>query len=390
MRAALITLAGPPPSVADRSLALRQLDFALAAGCERIYVLGNGASGDAVVLRHAAEAARARFIALSDSHVLLGALPATDELLVLAPALLPEAAEAIEALARGPGIAVFPAEVALAAGFERIDKDRAWAGALVMPGSAVERLAQLDPASEPTSALLRIALQASVPARPLDPAILATGGWTVLGPSTDLAALDRAWLARNLGRPADDAPSSTLAGAIISRLGLTLLSAQRAVDAAAALLPPMAVVLAALGLPVAGLALLVPATLAGALGAGLVRLARAPFARLGRHPIWQAIAPYWRDAALAACLTLGIDGEWLHRLFPPIMLALLLSQPGAPQKQRLVGQVLALFRDRALLALAFAVAAWFGHLEPAVMGAVAVLLAGQVLGNSAAARITPD
>jgi hypothetical protein len=162
VRAALISIAGTPISLAGKSLGRRQLDFALAAGCERVIVLGDGASAEAIALRHAAEARGARFHGVGDTHGLLGAVPAGDELLVLAPTLLPEDLAALEALARGTGVLVVPAAPGVAAGFERIDLERAWAGALVLPGRLVERLSDLAPDSEATAALLRIALQARV------------------------------------------------------------------------------------------------------------------------------------------------------------------------------------------------------------------------------------
>ena len=102
MRAALISMTGQPRAadggaplaLAGKSLARRQLDFALAAGCESVIVLGDGGSAEAIALRHAAEAAGARFLAIREGHGLLGAVRADDELLALAPGLLPEAAAA--------------------------------------------------------------------------------------------------------------------------------------------------------------------------------------------------------------------------------------------------------------------------------------------------------
>jgi hypothetical protein len=148
--------------IAGKSLARRQLDFALAAGCERVIALGNGASPEAIALRHASEARGARFVSIGDAHGLLGAVPAGDELLVLAPGLLPEDRRALDALERGTAILVLPAGPGVAAGFERIDLERAWGGALVLSGRLVERLSDLPPDSEATAALLRIALQARV------------------------------------------------------------------------------------------------------------------------------------------------------------------------------------------------------------------------------------
>src|SRR5690606_41211862 len=64
------------------------------------------------------------------SDLLLGAVRADDELLALAPGLLPEAADALEGLGKRKGVLVLPAGPGVAAGFERLDLNRAWAGAL--------------------------------------------------------------------------------------------------------------------------------------------------------------------------------------------------------------------------------------------------------------------
>ena len=165
MRAALISMTGQPSgALAGKTLARRQLDFALAAGCESVIALGDGASAQAIALRHATEAAGARFQAIRDSHGVLGVVRAADELLALAPGLLPEAGGALAALDKGAALLVLPAGPGVAAGFERIDLERAWAGAVVVSGAQVERLSALPADSAPASALMRIALQARVAA----------------------------------------------------------------------------------------------------------------------------------------------------------------------------------------------------------------------------------
>ena len=65
MRAALISIAGQPRAgdgaalaIAGKTAARRQLDFALAAGCERILAVGDGAGAEAIALRHAASLPR--------------------------------------------------------------------------------------------------------------------------------------------------------------------------------------------------------------------------------------------------------------------------------------------------------------------------------------------
>ena len=108
-------------------------------------------------LQHRAEAAGARFIAIREPRKLSGIVTANDELLVLAPGVLPDEDAVMRHLAK-PCVLVFPADPAVQRGYERIDLHFAWAGALVVRGTAVEQLAQLPGDVDTPSALLRIAL----------------------------------------------------------------------------------------------------------------------------------------------------------------------------------------------------------------------------------------
>jgi len=237
VRSALITLAGQPRAISGqallalggKTLAHRQLDFALALGCQDVIAFGDGASAEAIALRHAAEAAGARFRTIKNSHGLLGAVRADDELLVLAPGLLPEAPEAVEALAKGRRVLVFPAGPAVAAGFERIDLNRAWAGALVVGGAQVERLSELPPDIVPPSALLRIAMQANVPERPLSEDLLADGSWTMFGERADPVASERAWVVRHAPITRTFAPTRWLAQLVSRAIAPRALAAPHSV-----------------------------------------------------------------------------------------------------------------------------------------------------------------
>lgn len=367
MRVALISIAGQPCGVvAGKTPAQRQLDFALAAGCERVIALGDGASPEAIALRHAAEGAGIRFQAMREGHGLLGAVRAADDLLVLAPGLLPESQAALTLLAKGHAVLVLPAGPGVAAGFERIDLDRAWAGALVVPGGLVERLAELPPESEPAAALLRIALQARAPDRWLSEDLLTEGAWTMLGGRSDLPVLEALWLARNLPPVVPRSPGQRLSLLALRAFGVRLLAAPRAVPA---LLGGTAAVLAGgIGATLYGLAPLgfllvgLGAVLANLAG-GLKQLRDAPFVRpRGRWSIFAAL-PWLVDVALGACAILSIDGALAHRLFPSLVLigALHAVRPADWQNPG------ALFGDRGLLALFLAVAALVGLAEPALM-----------------------
>jgi hypothetical protein len=95
--------------------------------------------------------------------------------------------------------------------------------------------------------------------------------------------------------------------------------------------------------------------------------------------------PWALDIALAACAALAIEGDWLHRLFPPLILLAVLH--GA--RPRLWHNAASLLGDRALLALAFALAAAFSLAEPAVMLAALLVLLLDATVFRAMSRITP-
>jgi hypothetical protein len=367
VRAALISIAGQPAlMLAGKTIACRQLDFALAAGCDTVIALGDGASAEAIALRHAAEAAGARFQTIRDGHGLLGAVRADDDLLALAAGLLPEAPMALEVLGKGKVVLVLPAGVGTAAGFERIDLERAWAGAVVVGGAHIERLADLPADMEPASALVRIALQAHVKERRLPDTLMTDGSWIILRDGAEAPAVQEGWLKRHLAAVTPWLPTRWLAVQALRPVAARLLAARRSIEALAA---GAAVVLAAsvlaawLGFAALGFALVpMGAVLAQAVLA-LTALWYAPFGRSRRRPELAALLPWLVDVALLACAVLAIEGSWLHRLFPPLVLLgmLHLPRPADPAGW------LALPGDRALLAALLAVAAAFDIAEPAVM-----------------------
>jgi hypothetical protein len=386
VRAALISIAGPPLSLAGKSIARRQLDFALAAGCERVIALGNGASPEAVALRHAAEARGARFQCVGDAHGLLGAVPAGDELLVLAPGLVAEDSGALEALERGSAVLAFPAGPGVAAGFERIDLERAWAGALVLPGRLVERLADLPPDSEATAALLRIALQARVAEKRLAEKVLDDGSWSMIDSDGDPATRQRAWLKRNLPRAGGASVSRRMVDLVLRELAIALLAVPRALPAlwsgaAFALVGAVGAAAYGWGAPAFGLVAL--GALLADFSTGLAHLRDAPFGRARRRGV-AAVPPAMVDAAIAVSAALVIDGAWEHRLFPPVVLVAVLHASRPAQWPGIV----ALLGDRVAVALLLAAAAAFGAAELAVMLLAMVIVGLDAVVFRAKSRIT--
>jgi len=381
VRAALISLLGQPRdpghdqplAIAGKTLAQRQLEFALSAGCDSVIALGDGSTAEAIALRHAAEAAGARFQTVRDSHGLLGAVRADDELLALAPGLLPEAADALEGLGKRKGVLGLPAGPGVAAGFERLDLNRAWAGAPVVGGAQVELLSDLPPDIEPTSALVRIALQARLPERTLSEALLVDGTWSMVADRTGAVAIERAWFSRHLPAARPAMPTGWLAVHLFRRFGKRMLAAppsRMPLLAGAALFLVGSVAATAFEQAVLGFALLAIGAFLALTGGELAYLRRVPFA--GGVPAGLAAAMPWLvDGALLACGILAAEGTGLQRAFPPLVLlgALYAARP------ELRSDWAPLLGDRGLLAVLFAVASGLAILQPAIMLVALVLIA---------------
>ena len=353
--------AAPAPQVAGRSLVLRQFDFARAAGAVRVIAFGDGSAQDARLLREAAADAGLAHASIASAHALVPLVDWCDELLVLQPGVMPGAPEALAELGKGPAVLAFPADHDAARRFERIDRQHAWAGALVMPGTLVDRLEQLPEDADPHSALLRIALQEGAALNPLDPALLTRGNWAHVTDADEASALENARLPAIVGRAPGWGSAARLAGLILPHVARPL-TGHRHVPAmlsvAAVLLLLAAVALIGWrGWITTGLVLFALALVPLHLGSMLAQVRRMPFER-ARGDRWLHLMP---DAALLLCTVLALDGEWVRRLFPPVVLLVTLTGMGGGGRWRRLAS------DRAAGALVLAIAALAGVFEPALM-----------------------
>lgn len=366
---------GEPATIAGRSLVLRQFDFARGLGVERVLACGDGLAPEVIALRHEAEGAGLRFQHVALARGLLGAVGTADEVLVLAPGVLTEQAAAADLLAKGPCVISLPASLGVPAGFERIDPQRAWAGALVLPGGLVERLADLPPEVDLASALLRIALQGRVPDRPLLPGLLDSGGWVLALPER-LPAIETAWLERHAGAAAQAGAgplTRRIVRSLLRRSGLRMLREPRALPASLGggiLLGIVALGLAWQGNSAAGLAC---AGLAGLPFALRTALARLRGAAVRADPLAPAL-PWLADGVLLGTLALSLPGTAIERLFAPLVLlaALRLSQPQDWPRWA------AWLPDRLSAALLLGLAALAGQFAPALMVLAAGLLVAEL------------
>ncbi|MXO74108.1 hypothetical protein GRI40_02590 [Altererythrobacter aerius] len=344
------------PRLAGRPIAWHQLHSALALACERIVCLADGPSPDLAAVQHEAERRGATFHAVPHHRGLSGLVSAADTLVVYAPGVMPDNGWLGQALGSRTGIATFPADNAVELGFERIDRDHAWAGVLATRGDAVEALAALPPDADPVSGLLRVALQrggncVAVPEKWLD-----DGQWALIGSRAVADRHQAEWYLRHVPPPAADRPGDYLAYRVArlanARIAFPARASRVALGVAAALAGGGAIA-GYLGYTVAALAALAVAAFASEAATALGRFARAGTGE--RAPRWLAPA---RDALLDVALIAVAASPVAFSGWPAPFAALMLAaavrlsgDPAAPRPLRPLGDRAAVF---VLLAIAAA------------------------------------
>lgn len=243
IRVALLSLDEPSDEASGNrrilggaSVLERQVDAALALGASRIWLHARHQDQLALRAQRLAEQAGADFRLVRHGRQLLGGMRQQDELLVLAEGWLPADEGVLEVFERAPVVLTLPWKIGQQEGFERMDREHCWAGAMILPGRVLERLEELDDDMEVGSALLRAARVARVPERPVPDDWLASGRWSrnpravpstsAADPSENQSLLD-SHILEPLGRHLGEHPQVALAvgiGAAVSGiLAVTLL-----------------------------------------------------------------------------------------------------------------------------------------------------------------------
>lgn len=369
-------------TVAGRSIVRHQLECALALGCEKIACHALGLPQELVALQHLAEKSGASFQVIPGPRALSGMVRAADELLVFADSLLPDPALAEKLLADRPAVLALPAEEGIAAGFERIDRDYAWAGLLLVQGPAVERLADLPPDADPIAGLLRIALQAGTRIVTMPPGLLADHEWGLISSEDDAAEFEQVWLGRHVHPASIAAP--TLAAADRAATALMKRADDRkfgggAILGSAAGVGAIATLTGWFWAPVAGLALLVPAYFLARTGTALRSiegLGRALPQGFGQISAWLGVA---LDIALVGIAGMAsIPDDRITAVLGTILLLLVLRLGDRlPLRDWKI-----MLSDRALLASGLAVSGYFGELVHVCQILGVFVLAGIILDLS--------
>lgn len=205
-------------SLAGRSVLSWQVDTAFSLGCERIICLCEAPAEHIVAVQREVERAGHEFHAVRSNIQIAALVRADDEILMLSDGLLVSKQAAAEFVIEGDrrqrGIATLPPSHVLAEShpedFERIDRDRHWAGLALVRARQVKELAELPPDGDAISLLLRLALQAQEPCRPVSEASLQGDDWLLAVDAADLANAERSLVGDSLPVPSPFAPAGRL------------------------------------------------------------------------------------------------------------------------------------------------------------------------------------
>ena len=299
--------------MAGRSVLGWQVDCARSLGCERIVCLCDATTPEVLAQQSLVEAWGAEFHAIRGNLQLASLVRADDELVMLLDGLVPDPV-ALKSFAFSDGalvkgIATIPASHALAEAypddFERIDRDRHWAGFAAMRAAQVHKLADLPPDSDPMSLLIRLGLQSRVECREVPQAALENRGWLLATSQDGLIEREQALVSSGAAISPLSAPLNAAADGIVRQIAPRWIEKGGEVCAIAGLaLVAIGVGVSGFGYGAAGLALAALGAFSGGLSAAWSRLRAALWFSEGRSTREGQVAAAM-DMACAIALTLA-------------------------------------------------------------------------------------
>lgn len=376
--------------VGGLTIARQQVALALQLGCERVVCIAPGPSPELAELQQLIEAGGAQFYLVTQARALVGLVSAVDEVIVIADGLFATTSSLAELLEEGQSVLVQPIEQGLAAGFERIDLNHAFGGAMRLPGRIVERMAELPVDCDATSALLRIALQAGVRQKPIPQPDQSRLFWTLVRSEDQAHSLEPQWIRQRTRGEGDLSFSGAVALLSVRSFGPALLhagSGARFLVWAAAVLLLLALGAGWLGFAALGLGFVALSWIVREAAVMIARIETEQTAlRSGfdQKELFGWILDVFIVALASWSAQTAVGQSVIERLFAPFMLVALL---------RIVPRLVpsrwsSWFQDRALLALLLAGATIAGLAGPTIMIAASLLALGGILVPLGQARLT--
>lgn len=340
-----------------------QVDLARDFGCERIICLCQGSSPELIDLQNDVEASGLQFNLISGPLHLVGLASADQDIVVFADGLVIDRELALGLLGDRRGMLALPAEAGIAAGFERIDAEHAWAGLFASRANIVEQLADLPPDGDTISLLLRLALQAGTRRIPVEEERLDRYEILLANDKSQLDRRERSLLDGGGQTVPWSAPGQILAHLLSRRLAPDGLARGPAIaTGAAALFGLGAVVLSGFDHSFAALCALILGGFSLAVGNAMRGLKARLLGRV-ESPRVPFIANILQDVLAIAALTLpSLPFMLPKRVFLPLVLFGLIHLAARAGSSRWKG----LWADRTVLFLVLAPAAWFGSLTQAI------------------------
>lgn len=299
----------------------RQLDLALSLGCEAVACMADGIGREVIQLQHRAERAGAKFMALREPAKLSGLVTATDEILVIASGVLPDAATT-ERLLTKPAVIAFPADIAVPAGFERIDPEFAWSGVLLTRGNLVERLVEMEPDIDVPSVLMRLALQSGTRLVPAERKLVDENDWTIDATREGLAARELRWIEAQREPVSFHAPGIAIAERAGTRLARDIVGGrgENGPVVASGVLALFSIAAGALSMPAIGLAFVTFAALFARIGRVVERVAKKGQVAAKRSPLLKFLESSLDVLFILLIYLASPEESDLTRIFVPLVL----------------------------------------------------------------------
>lgn len=207
--------------VGGQTVIYRQARQAISLGCGKIICFANGLLPELAAVQHFVERTGLRFHIVRNARALIQLIDPADEIIAIEDGVL---ADSAALSTTDPAVYAFPAELAVPAGYERIDREHCWAGVVQCYGAQIAGLVDLPEDIDPLAALMRCALQAGHPVVTVQEEAIADGSWWRVDTAAKASMAGQHLLLRKV-RPAEwSAPGNALMDRIILRHAEDLLA----------------------------------------------------------------------------------------------------------------------------------------------------------------------